>query len=118
MNITIYEWLILCGTPAIVVSIVNGIFRLLVNKHNAKKQNNKDEWDENRAIREGLQALLMNSLQKDYRYYTEKGYCSLDDKAKYQKMYDCYHEKLHLPNGIMEECYLDVMKLPIKKIGE
>ena len=56
---TVYNWLTLFGVPGLFVALVGFI---------------KVQLAQNKAIKEGLQAILRDRLLQAYKYYEEKGY--------------------------------------------
>lgn len=74
------------------------------------KKNRKKE----KAIEQGVQALLRNELIRRYREYEIKGEISILDKENLEHMYEEY---INLGgNGTVKKMYEDLIELPTKII--
>lgn len=70
-------------------------------------------WKRIQAMQLGMQMLLMDRLMQEHDHYVELGYMPLHKKAAYKKKHDAY---LGLGvNGILDQPYEEVMKLPTKE---
>ena len=56
----------------------------------AKRQ--AEESAKNRAVQEGVQALLRDRIIQSYNHYQDKGFCPIYAKENIKKMYDAYHD--------------------------
>lgn len=74
-----------------------------------KNHNKKDK-----AIEDGLVALLRNELIRRYREYETKGEMSILDKENIEDMFEQY-EKLG-GNGTVKQMYTELLNLPTKII--
>lgn len=74
-------------------------------KKNAKKE---------KAIENGVQALLRNELIREYRDYKTKGSMSILDKENMEDMFEAY-ENLE-GNGTVKELYDEMMNIETKII--
>lgn len=55
----------------------------------AKRQ--KEESKKNKAVQEGVQALLRDRIIQTYNHYQDKGFCPIYAKENVKKLYDAYH---------------------------
>ena len=79
-----------------------------------KKIKTKQEEQEkkNKAIENGVQALLRNELIKNFREYKKKGEATLLDKENMEHMFTEYFNLGG--NGMMEEVHEEFLAIPIK----
>lgn len=92
---TVYNWLTLFGVPGLFAALVAFI---------------KMQVAQNKAMREGLQAILRDRLLQAYKFYEEKGYADADDRANWENMYQQYHTLG--ANGVMDDIRVKFFKLP------
>lgn len=82
-----------------------------------KKYKKQEEEDKQRAeirriaIEETCKEMLRKTLKDDCEYFTNLGYCSVDDKFEVQRLYNIYHKDLG-GNGRGTRYYEIIMKLP------
>ena len=50
-----------------------------------------EESIKNRAVQEGVQALLRDRIIWTYNHYQDRGYCPIYAKENVKRMYDAYH---------------------------
>ena len=67
-----------------------------------------------KAVEQGVQALLRNELIRRYREYETKGEISILDKENIEHMFKEY--KNLGGNGTVEQMYAELLELPIKII--
>ena len=79
-----------------------------------KRQDEQDK--KNKAIKNGVQALLRNELIRRYREYESKGEISIIDKENVEHMFEEY--KNLGGNGTGAKMYEDLLELPTKIIKE
>jgi hypothetical protein len=70
----------------------------------------KKDHAEQKSIKEGVGALLQYMLYQSCSFYTQKGYCSLNDRTPVTNMYNAY-KGLGM-NGIGQKAYEEFMDLP------
>ena len=99
----IIKWFI----PFILGTVLTGIISHIKNK--LSKDKKKD-----RAIEEGVQALLRNELVRRYREYEIKGELSILDKENIEAMFKQY-ENLG-GNGTVKHLMEELLNLPTKVI--
>ena len=95
---TVYDWLTLFGVPGLFVALVGFI---------------KVQLAQNKAIKEGLQAILRDRLLQAYKYYEEKGYADADDRDNWENMYQQYHTLG--ANGVMDDIRGKFLALPTRR---
>lgn len=69
-------------------------------------------YKKQKAVENGVQALLRNELIKGYREYETKGEMTILDKENIEHMFEEY--KNLGGNGTVAKMYFDLLKLPIK----
>ena len=76
-------------------------------------KNRQDEQDKkNRAIENGVQALLRNELIRRYREYETKGEITIIDKENIEHLFNEYQNLGG--NGTVKQMYEELLSLPIK----
>ena len=95
---TVYNWLTLLGVPGMIAALFTFI-RLQVKQ--------------NRAIRDGLRAILRDRLLLAFRYHAAKGYADSDDRQNFENMYVQYHALGG--NGVMDDLRSKFFGLPMKE---
>ncbi len=85
------------------VSFLGGALTFLVAKM-------KGLFKREKALGDGVQALLRNQLIEYHDKYTERGYCPIYAKESAKKSYEAYHELGG--NGLITKLYNDIMALP------
>lgn len=93
----------------ILFTVMTSIFSLLF-KYVIKKQ--KEDAKKQKAIENGVQALLRNELIRRYREYEIKKEISILDKENIEHMFKEY-ENLG-GNGTVAKMYEEILELPIK----
>lgn len=51
----------------------------------------QEERGKNRALQDGIQALLRDRIIQAYNHYSDKGFCPIYAKENVKRMYDAYH---------------------------
>lgn len=70
----------------------------------------KEEKKQNKAIAEGVQSLLRESIVTSYNKYTEKGFCPIYAKESIKKVYTAYHNLGG--NDVASSLYKKVLEMP------
>ncbi len=116
--------------PLIITTIVGGVIGFLVSwamssiqkKTEDKVQENREEKDrkeaEHIAMMEACKESLRRALKEDLEFYKKQGYCSIEDKAEIQSLYNLYHKDPFNGNGRGTRYYEGIMSLPDEKIKE
>lgn len=60
--------------------------------HRSLSKKLKEEKEQNKAIAEGVQSLLRESIVSNYNKYLDKGYCPIYAKESIKKVYKAYHD--------------------------
>ena len=94
---TIFNWLTLLGVPGIITALATFI-RLQVKQ--------------NKAVREGLEAILRDRLLTAYRHYEDQGFADSDDRQNWEHMYIQYHALGG--NGIIDNLRQRLFEMPFK----
>ena len=68
------------------------------------------EKEQNKAIAEGVQSLLRESIVANYNKYTAKGFCPIYAKESIKKVYAAYHGLGG--NDVASSLYEKVLKMP------
>lgn len=93
----------------LIPTILGGLLGFISTKF---KKNKKKE----KAIEEGVQALLRNELIRRYREYETKGELSILDKENIEEMFTQY-ENLG-GNGTVKQLMTELLQLPTKIMKE
>lgn len=108
MQITVFQLLTLIGVPTIVSTLFIWIITWWFNR---RKEKNSVDY----IMRKGLQAMLrQKQLEMHHKYVIIQKWIPVEYKASYDNMYQCYHALGN--NGVMDDCYKDVMALPTEPI--
>lgn len=99
---SIYQWLCLLGFPTLIV----GIFRYL---HIQIKENR----EENKALKNGIQALLRGQMISEYNKWSERGYAPIYARENFENCWTQYHS-LGV-NGVMDDIHAKFLQLPTEK---
>ena len=94
---TIFNWLTLLGVPGIITALATFI-RLQVKQ--------------NKAVREGLEAILRDRLLTAYRHYEDQGFADSDDRQNWEHMYIQYHTLGG--NGIIDNLRQRLFEMPLR----
>ncbi|MBQ7140001.1 MAG: hypothetical protein IJO32_00685 [Bacilli bacterium] len=90
---------------ASIIGIFSFLFKHLISKQKATNEKQK-------AIENGVQALLRNELVRRYREYETKGEITILDKENIEHMFKEY--KNLGGNGTVAKMYEEILSLPIK----
>ena len=110
--------------PLIITTIVGGVIGFCVTlamtkiqrQAETKIQENKEEREtkeaEHKVLMEACKEMLRRTLKEDLEFYKKQGYCSVEDKADIEKVYNLYHEKPMNGNGRGTRYFEGIMSLP------
>lgn len=98
---TLYQVLSICGIPSLIASII----MFAVNFYKSKNS-------EQKAMHDGMVAILHNMVYRQGIEYIRKGEITFDDMKDYEYLYNAYHELGG--NGTGTEIYERVKDLHIK----
>lgn len=96
---TVYQWLCLFSVPALILMIVKYML-------NQIKQNKEDT----KALKSGLQALLRSQMISDYNKYSEKGFAPVYARDNFENCWKQYHALG--ANGVMDDLHEKFLDLP------
>ena len=103
LEFIIKYWLETCFT------IICGVFSFLLKKLATRQRDIKERQ---RAVENGVQALLRNELIRRYREYEIKGEITIIDKENIEHLFNEY--KNLGGNGTIKQMYDELLELPIK----
>ncbi len=95
---SIYQWLTLFGVPGIIAGLL-AFIRL--------------QLKQNRAVKDGLQAILRDRLMHVFRKCQAHGFADSDDRQNFENMYLQYHALGG--NGVMDDIRQKFFALPLRK---
>lgn len=95
------DWLFLAVTGMVACG-----YRIL-----AKRQ--KDEAKKNKALADGVQALLRDRIIGAYNHYNDKGYCPIYAKESVRRLYAAYHALDG--NDVATELQEKLLKMPTEE---
>ena len=81
-----------------------------------QEKKNEEQERKNKAIENGVQALLRNELIKNFREYKIQGEITLLDKENMEHMFEEYFNLEG--NGMMTDVHKEFLEIPIKIIKE
>lgn len=73
----------------------------------------EEEQKKNKAIADGVQSLLRESIVENYNRYSDKGYCPIYAKESIKRVYQAYSNLGG--NDVAHELYLKLLKMPEEK---
>ena len=93
---TIYNYLTLFGVPGMIAGLL-GFIRL--------------QMKQNRAVKDGLRAILRDRLLQDFRRCAAQGHADSDERQNFENMYVQYHSLGG--NGVMDDIRRKFFDLPM-----
>ena len=93
---TVYNYLTLFGVPGLVAGLL-AFIRLQVKQ--------------NRAVKDGLRAILRDRLLQDFRRCAARGHADSDERQNFENMYVQYHSLGG--NGVMDDIRRKFFDLPM-----
>ena len=93
------EWLFTA-----VLAVLSWLFKLM-------RDQLRQEQDRNKAIAEGVQSLLRESIVNNYNRYQDRGYCPIYAKESVKRAYKAYHDGLG-GNDVASELYRKLLEMP------
>lgn len=73
----------------------------------------KENIKENLAMRNGMVAILRDSMIRSFNHYSEKGYCPIYARESVESMYHAYHDLGG--NGTITTLYEKLQRLPTER---
>lgn len=98
----------------LIPTVLGGILGYISTKLKKNKKEEEAKEKKEKAIEEGLQALLRNELVRRYREYETKGELSILDKENIEAMFKQY--EILGGNGTVKHLMDDLLSLPTKVI--
>ena len=97
------------------VNLLSGILlacaTYTINKARKGHEEEKEEAEKKeKALADGVQALLRESIVTNYNRYSDRGYCPIDAKESIKKVYKSY-EALD-GNDVAHDLYEKLLKMP------
>lgn len=83
-------------------------------KQLSKRQ--REEAVKNRALMDGMQAILRDRIIQAYNHYNDKQYCPIYGKENVKRMYDAYHALGG--NDVATNLKEELMKMPTEAESE
>ncbi len=93
---TVYNWMTLLGVPGMIVGLF-GFVRL--------------QMKQNRAVKDGLRAILRDRLLQSFRHCSAQGFADSDERQNFENMYIQYHSLGG--NGVMDDVRQKFFALPM-----
>lgn len=93
---TVYEILCHFGIPSLIVTSLIGILKLVFNQI--------------KAVKLGVQALLRAQMIADYNKYSEFGYAPIYARQNFENCWSQYHSLG--ANGVMDDIHAKFLQLP------
>lgn len=99
---------------SVVTSVLAAFCTYKVKKiADGREKEAKDEEARQKAIADGIQSLLRESIIANYNKYSERGYCPIYAKTSIKEAYEAYH-KLG-GNDVATALYKDLVEMPPEK---
>lgn len=98
------------GGVTLAVCLVNNLVIAKSTARQAAAEAAKAIDREDKAVKDGLQALLRDRMLSTYHRCKECGKVPIEVKQNYDNMYNCYHALGG--NGVMTQIYTEFMSLP------
>ena len=93
----IISYIIILGIPT---GITGFLWKKVKGLHN-----------DNKAVKEGVQALLRSQMVADYNHYSEKGCAPIYARENFENCWKRYHALG--ANGVMDDIHKKFMELPV-----
>lgn len=95
----------------IVISCILVVITFKINKVlNKKDESITKEELKSKAIADGVQCLLRDSIVRDFNKYSEKGFCPIYAKESIKRAYSAY--KALDGNDVAKELYTKILEMP------
>lgn len=97
-----------------VMNIFSGVVLALCTYHIGQLRKIKEEEDaKQKALADGVEALLRESIVSSYNKYAEAGYAPIYAKESIKRSYACYHTLGG--NDVATELYHKILEMPEKR---
>ena len=74
----------------------------------------EEEQKKNKAIADGVQSLLRESIVENYNRYSDKGFCPIYAKESIKRVYQAYSNLGG--NDVAHELYQKILKMPEEEV--
>jgi len=107
------EWL--AAALPYIINVISGIVLAVctytINKARTEREKDrKDREEKEKALSDGVQALLRESIVSAYNKYTDKGFCPIYAKESIKKVYTAYHNLEG--NDVATSLYQKLLTMP------
>ena len=96
-ELTVYQWLTLLGVPGMLTALGSFIWVQI---------------RQNRAMKNGLQAILRDRLLQCFQHCRKQGFATSDERRNFENMYVQYHALGG--NGVMDDVRHRFFDLPME----
>ncbi len=100
----------------LIPTVLGGILGYISTKLKKNQKEDEAKAQKEKAIEEGLQALLRNELVRSYREYEAKGELSILDKENIEAMFKQY--EILGGNGTAKHLIEELLSLPTKIVKD
>ena len=94
---TVYNWLTLLGVPSMLTALLAFV---------------RVQMKQNRAVKDGLRAILRDRLLQAFQHCAKQGFADSDDRQNFENMYVQYHALGG--NGVIDDLRRKFFDLPMK----
>lgn len=92
-------------------ALINVLYKVWEHKHTEEDKDYLSIKEDLLLLKKANQAMIRSELRKRYNIAIAAGYVSFEDKQDFEFLYSQYHSLGS--NGVMDECYRDLMELPL-----
>lgn len=96
---TWYQFLSLIGVPTVVLALYAVVWRAI-----------KKTREDNKAIKQGIQAMLRSQMISEWNKWSEKGYAPIYARQNFENCWEQYHTLG--ANGVMDDIHVRFFQLP------
>lgn len=100
---------------SLIIGIIGYFVKKIKKKQEEQAKKQEEQEKKNKAIENGVQALLRNELIKNFRIYKANGEITLLDKENMEHLFEQYFALGG--NGTMHDVYKEFQEIPIKIIN-
>ena len=100
---------------SLIIGIIGYFVKKIKKKQEEQAKKQEEQEKKNKAIENGVQALLRNELIKNFRIHKANGEITLLDKENMEHLFEQYFALGG--NGMMHDVYKEFQEIPIKIIN-
>ena len=93
--------------------LFSGVSAILIFLYRDVRKKLKAEHEKNKAIADGMQSLLRESIVHNYNKYHDKGFCPIYAKESIKRVYESYHNLGG--NDLATKLYEKLLEMPEEK---